>query len=1734
MKDVLYGGAGGYGMTCDFDGYQNTKAYDGKRARHEGIDFQFKIGENNIHNVYSLIDGEVIGTGGPCNRIAIYDQEYDKTVIYLHVSNIKVGYGDTIKKGDWLAKESNQGPGIDAIHTHVEVVNGRNFEKSSRDSKLDNSDPYPYWIKKMNEEEYIIINKSNTKISAKEIPVPITKKQGTPFEFFQGTISANTGIAFTAAAVLDSSGKAIKFKYKYHGDSKTVSINASNAFDSLIDYSTLAPGKYTLKLYATCKKLQNKNFISDVFATLFGNMLIIYDGSFTVSGGTSRNASKLSRKSAGNGRLKTDKYGNTFLLYSSQKEESNFYNASSSHPTGTYKITAKSGLNARSKPSANSKKLSGWSYGTTVSVTATDGNWGYTSRGWICLDYAQFISGPASSYDSNVSYGTGNYVVSTTAGLNCRRGAGTNFGVIKALPHGTNFSVTKTDGAWGYSPEYGGWLCLQYASYESALTPILPVPAMPKISSSTSSEIGVGEVISLSWDAVDTADKYNVKLIEPSTAKVVKSLSVSGTSASVTVPYAGVFNISVSASNSQHTGEEAVLRGFWAYSPLTVTFKSWDGKVISKQSVAFGKDATLPKAPARTGYTFTDWSGNYKAIKEDTVITAKYTRNKYNVNFYDYDGSLLTTQSVYYGDNAVAPKYEAPTGYSFVKWNRSFNNITSETNVKAVISWTSLYPLEISTKSAVQRNNKSYIVTSIVNNSPNAVSNAKVIAVIKTKENKLLATVESKNISLAKGEVKNLTLSATYGGMATRAELFVVKADNEKIPLASQLSVKVDPGTAWTSWSTSTPPSDALASEKRTEYRYRDKEFKTSSSSSLSGWTKYNTTWVWGSYGSTQGPIYSNPGSSDSRKSWSEQYVSSYGTTKHYYYFRYANSSGSSGNDIKTGSYTNYQELDLTYKLTNRSSTTGGSGTKGWKVFYKSSNYNDSSTGNYRTYWYKSEADVTDYSKPINGTRWYYQDRSKVYTYHYYQWKKWSDWSTTAYTSNNDRQIETRTVYRYVENKSDNIETTGGKARTISGSVNQSYTNRQALLFIASKDGVSQFVGQTQIGANGSYSFAFKLKDEPSAASGDYTVMLGIEGTSAAFELNPIKAPVPEYKVKFVDHDGTVVSEQTVKQGENAAVPAPLNREGYRFIGWDKSFTNIQGNTTLTALYKIKTFEVVFVDELNNTTSTVKYNYADALVPPEVKTNDAYNFLGWDAVLEGKTKVTENMVVSAKFEKKVFNVKFLDFDGSVLNSQSIEYGEPVVIPELKDRDEYVFISWNIPGDLNYLTQNMTISPYFEFRETVATPIASITTGTYDGAQTVNLSCDTQGAQIYYTLDGSDPLEISSEYGSRASRSKAKASLNYNGILYTGPFALDSSAQLIFTAIKDNMNIAPYDYEVFAVNMANSSNKQYTVNIHYGLYDYEHTLLAQGGKPINLGAEEIEQNGYTLDGIYTDAKYKNAWNLETDTVKGEMDLYLKWSKNNYTVTFKDNAGKVINTQKVAYREDATAPMWNEIDGYIFTGWDKDYTEIIEDTTVSATYVPETAVTMISFDKKTLSLVEGQSATITAKVNLGKDCKNNAVIWQSSDENVAVVDDNGKITAVSGGSAMIYAVSEGSGMSAQCEVTVEYKDPCAELGHKYASKVTAPTCTIDGYTTHTCTVCFDSYKDSIVKALGHTDDNGDGKCDRCGEKVNKPSNPSSGCSCKCHKSGIAKFFFKIILFFQKIFKLNKICRCKAKHY
>ena len=87
---------------------------------------------------------------------------------------------------------------------------------------------------------------------------------------------------------------------------------------------------------------------------------------------------------------------------------------------------------------------------------------------------------------------------------------------------------------------------------------------------------------------------------------------------------------------STHNGKTAVCT-VNVYDPCTITFVNEDGTVLDEQKVDYGKSATAPKNPEKTGYTFAGWNGTYQNVKEDATVTETYTKNTYKVTFKEKD-----------------------------------------------------------------------------------------------------------------------------------------------------------------------------------------------------------------------------------------------------------------------------------------------------------------------------------------------------------------------------------------------------------------------------------------------------------------------------------------------------------------------------------------------------------------------------------------------------------------------------------------------------------------------------------------------------------------------------------------------------------------------------------------------------------------------------------------------------------------------------------------------------------------------------------------------------------------------------------------------------------------------------------------------------------------------------------------------------------------------------------------
>jgi uncharacterized repeat protein (TIGR02543 family) len=115
---------------------------------------------------------------------------------------------------------------------------------------------------------------------------------------------------------------------------------------------------------------------------------------------------------------------------------------------------------------------------------------------------------------------------------------------------------------------------------------------------------------------------------------------------------------------------------------FTVTFVA-DGKSISTQTITYGKSATAPTEPTKTGYTFVEWDSDFSVVTEEMTITAIFQIKTFTVTFTDYDGTSLKEETVSYGQNATAPDNPSRDGYTFSGWIGTYTNVTANVTVTA-------------------------------------------------------------------------------------------------------------------------------------------------------------------------------------------------------------------------------------------------------------------------------------------------------------------------------------------------------------------------------------------------------------------------------------------------------------------------------------------------------------------------------------------------------------------------------------------------------------------------------------------------------------------------------------------------------------------------------------------------------------------------------------------------------------------------------------------------------------------------------------------------------------------------------------------------------------------------------------------------------------------------------------------------------------------------------------------
>ena len=210
--------------------------------------------------------------------------------------------------------------------------------------------------------------------------------------------------------------------------------------------------------------------------------------------------------------------------------------------------------------------------------------------------------------------------------------------------------------------------------------------------------------------------------------------------------------------------------------------------------------------------------------------------------------------------------------------------------------------------------------------------------------------------------------------------------------------------------------------------------------------------------------------------------------------------------------------------------------------------------------------------------------------------------------------------------------------------------------------------------------------------------------------------------------------------------------------------------------------------------------------------------------------------------------------------------------------------------------------------------------------------------------------------------------------------------------------------------------------------------------------------------------ENTKDLDAKLVPADAtDVKLAYESSDESVATVDETGKVtavangectITTYVTAKTEDAEASELSavvveaadseEVDDSVATmpedlaAMDSAFGVVPEDLKAETKVTVTTNVESVTLDKTEGVLTVGNTVTVTATVT--PDTATNAsVTWSSSDEAIATVDSEGKITAVAPGTATITAVSDSNpDASAAYAVTVQAKKVVTSTSTKTSSK------------------------------------------------------------------------------------------------
>ena len=420
------------------------------------------------------------------------------------------------------------------------------------------------------------------------------------------------------------------------------------------------------------------------------------------------------------------------------------------------------------------------------------------------------------------------------------------------------------------------------------------------------------------------------------------------------------------------------------------------------------------------------------------------------------------------------------------------------------------------------------------------------------------------------------------------------------------------------------------------------------------------------------------------------------------------------------------------------------------------------------------------------------------------------------------------------------------------------------------------------------------------------------------------------WTVTYLNWDGELLGTEEVQDGQDAKGMV-ATKVGWIFDYWyntknfeQEDLKNITKDLTVKAQFTyeilfsvtyrvegVTTFEMQAVYGFD--VSKIYYNPTEYPKIPQKESDDMfdYTFVGWTPEVE---YLTNNVVLEAVFESSLrkFTVTFYDWDNTKLDEQQVEHSTDAVAPT-PSREGYHFTGWD--QDYHHVTMDLDIKALYEINKYTVT---------------------------FVDYDGENILKNEEvEHGAAAT---APNDPTRTGYTFTG-----------------------WDQEYKNVTSDLTVTAQYEIN-KYTVRFFGQDGKTQIGENQTVNWNEAATAPAEKDIPAVEGYHFTGWDTEFDHVKADLDVKALYEINKYTVTFVDYDGEtILKNEEVEHGAAATAPNDPTRTGYTFTGWDKDFSNVTEDLTVTAQYEVAKVYFTVTYYDWDLTILG------TEKVEEGKDAQ-----------------------------------------------------------------------------------------------------------------------------------------------------------------